>query len=857
MPVKQFLVLPRLPERIQPLQELAHNLWYCWNWEFVRLLIRLDADAWERSNQNPVEMLSKIRQEVLERAADDDGFVASLNRVYDRYKAYLAQRRWFQEKYPQYSGDKIAYFSLEYGLDTGLPVYSGGLGILSGDTLKSASDIGVPMVAIGLLYRYGYFRQMLSSDGWQQERYDENDWYQMPVELARTATGEPIRVTVHLEQQPVVLQVWRVNVGTVPLYLLDANIPENSTRAREITTVLYGGDKEMRIRQEIVLGIGGVRALKALGVEPSIYHINEGHAWFLTIERVKNLMRDHGLSYREALQFIWSTTIFTTHTPVPAGNERFEPVQVQRYLGDSVAELGVDWKEFLSLGRIFPDQENETFCMTVAALKTSAHCNGVSKLHGEVTRAMWHNIWPGVPKDEVPITSVTNGVHVQSWLSHDMAELFESYLGTGFAENPDGVSVWKKINKIPDLELWRVHGRRRERLVFFARKSVKQHLVRRGGTETKLVRADQILDPQILTIGFARRFSTYKRGQLLFSDPDRLERIINNSKCPVQVVIAGKAHPLDTPGKEIIKQISKVASEERFRNRIVFIEDYDINSARYLVQGCDVWLNNPRRPQEASGTSGMKAALNGVLNLSILDGWWCEGYTEETGFKIGSGEEYDNTDVQDQRDGEELYMTLENEVIPLFYDRNGSDYPARWVLKMKSSIRMAGEQFAAQQMLKNYAETFYVHALDTSARLRQQGFSSTRTATSWIDKMSRAWDRVQIQQLVVCTADSMLYVGQVVPVNVIVDLGELTPDDVVVEIVSGRLDSQDQMRPFVSESARLVQSANGHGAPSPNVFSFSSSVQCRESGRFGIRARVRPKHDLFPHTFVPKLISWS
>ncbi|MEW5994007.1 MAG: alpha-glucan family phosphorylase, partial [Candidatus Zixiibacteriota bacterium] len=607
MRVKQFLVLPRLPERISALQELARNLWYCWNWDLVKLFIRLDPEMWETCYQNPVEMLSRLPQETLRRAAGDDGFVANLDRVYERYRDYLSRKRWFHYKYKEFEKHPIAYFSLEYGLDTGLPVYSGGLGVLSGDTLKSASDLGLPMVAVGLLYRYGYFRQFLSSDGWQQERYEENDWYHMPVQLVKDDNDTPVRVSVTLHGSPVQIQIWRVDVGVTPLYLLDTNIPENSSKCRDITSVLYGGDKDMRIRQEIVLGIGGVRALRAVGVEPAVFHLNEGHSWFLILERVRLLIQEQKLSFAEACQYVWSTTVFTTHTPVPAGNERFDPVLVHRYLGEFISELGQPWKEFLALGRVIPEDDVEPFCMTVAALKLAAFTNGVSLLHGQTSRRMWHNIWPNLPVEEVPIRAITNGVHPSSWISHDMGELYESYFGPRYVERPGAPEVWQRVHKIPDSELWRVHNRRRERLVFFARKRLKQQLTKRGASQLDIQRADQILDPQIMTIGFARRFSTYKRGSLILSNPDRLEKIINNEQRPVQIIVSGKAHPLDNPGKEIIKQIIGCAREERFRNRIIFLEDYDINVARYLVQGSDLWLNNPRRPQEASGTSGMKA----------------------------------------------------------------------------------------------------------------------------------------------------------------------------------------------------------------------------------------------------------
>lgn len=853
MRVKQFLVLPRLPKRILALQELAQNLWYSWNWDLVKLFIRLDPEMWEACYQNPVKMLSRLPQEKLEKAAQDDGFVASIDRVHQKYRDYLERKKWFDQNFGDLNGSRLAYFSLEYGLDTGLPVYSGGLGVLSGDTLKSASDLGLPVVAVGLLYRYGYFRQFLSSDGWQQERYEENDWYHMPVQLVKGENDQPLRIGVEIDGTPVQVQVWKVMVGVTPMFLLDTNIPENSSKCREITSVLYGGDKDTRIRQEIILGIGGVRALRAMGLQIDAYHLNEGHSWFLTLERIRRLMQEEHLSFAEASQYVWSTTVFTTHTPVPAGNERFDSVLVHRYLGKFISDLGISWKEFLALGRVFPNDETEPFCMTVAALKLAAFANGVSELHGQISRQMWHNIWPDLPTEEIPIRAITNGVHPSSWISHDLNELYESYFGPDYREKPGDLSTWKLVHRIPDAELWRIHNRRRERLVFFARKRLNQQLIRRGASQMVIQRADQLLDPQILTIGFARRFSTYKRGNLIFSDLDRLDKILNNEARPVQILISGKAHPLDTPGKEIIKQMVAYTSEERFRHRIIFLEDYDINVARYLVQGCDVWLNNPRRPQEASGTSGMKAALNGALNLSILDGWWVEGYDDTTGFKIGNGEEYDNVETQDHFDAEMLYNTMEREVVPLFYERSEIGLPMQWISKMKATIQMAGERFSSQRMLKDYTRHFYLPAIEAGRKMRQDQHRLTRDTTNWVTRVGNSWDKIDIKNVDIPDLGATLYVGQKFPMTIEVFLGEIGPDDVEVQIVSGRLNSQEQIRDF---QPAVTQPVNSGQPSNDGVYAFTGEVTCGESGRFGVTARIIPKNENMPHPFKPKLISW-
>ncbi|RME23936.1 MAG: glycosyltransferase family 1 protein [Candidatus Zixiibacteriota bacterium] len=852
MKVKQLLVLPNLPERIATLQELAYNLWYSWNWEAVSLFIRLDPELWENCAQNPVEMLSRLPQKTLEKAANDDAFLSRLRRVYEQFTDYRQRKKWFHYKHGDFENKTIGYFSLEYGLDTGLPVYSGGLGVLSGDTLKSASDLGLPMVAVGLLYRYGYFRQFLSGDGWQQERYEENDWYHMPVTPVRDENGAPLKVSVQLDDMPVKVQVWKVMVGLTPLYLLDTNIPDNSSRAREITSVLYGGDKDMRIRQEIILGIGGVRALRAMGIRPDIYHLNEGHSWFLTLERIRELMQEDKLTFREASQFVWSTTAFTTHTPVPAGNEKFDPVLIKRYLGGLIEQLGLKWQEFIAIGRINAEDEAEQFGMTVAALRYAAFCNGVSKLHGQVSRRMWHNIWPNLPINEVPITSITNGVHPASWISHDMKELYESYFGPKYTERPGAPEVWEKVDKIPDAELWRTHNRRRERLIFFARKRLKKQLARRGASYLDIQRADQLLDPNVLTIGFARRFSTYKRGDLFLKDPDRLAAIINNPDRPVQMIIAGKAHPLDNPGKEIIQRIVNTCSEERFRDRIIFIEDYDINVARYMVQGADIWLNNPRRPQEASGTSGMKACLNGALHMSVLDGWWAEGYSEDSGFKIGNGEEFDNTAIQDHFESEALYDVLEREAVPLFYDRNDNDLPERWIARMKRSIYRAGKYFASQRMLMEYTNRFYIPGLKIAEQLRNDNYQLDREVAAWIDQISQSWDAIAIEDVTLQDVSDTVQVGRKIPVQIRLRLGNIRPEDVRVEIVSGQLDSQEELVHFTPAVAEL----NGDMSAEEGVYTYHGEITAQESGRFGVTARVIPHNDLLVHARQPKLIRW-
>ncbi len=853
MKIKQFLVLPNIPEKIQKLRELAMNLWFSWNWDIVKLFIRIDSELWEKSYQNPIEMLAYLPQHKLEEVASDEAYLANLNRVYESYQEYLTAKKWFEKTAPEHKKDTIAYFSCEYGIDTGLPVYSGGLGVLSGDHLKASSDLGLPLVAVGLLYRYGYFRQFLSADGWQQERYEENDWYHMPVTLEKDASGNPIKFTMDYSGTPVFVQIWKAMVGVTPLYLLDTNISENPMKFREITSVLYSGDKDTRLRQEILLGIGGVRALQALGIKPAVYHMNEGHSLFLQLERIRELAVSSGLSLDEAIQCVRATSIFTTHTPVPAGNETFDPKLLERYLKGFVESFGMSWDYFLSLGRVFIGSENEPFGMTPAALKLSAFCNGVSTLHGEVSRKMWHNIWPSLPTEEVPIKSITNGVHLRSWFSHDIVDLFDSYLGPKFTKQPSEFENWENIKKIPDAELWRMHQKRRERLVFFARKRLKDQLARKGASDLDIKRADEVLDPRILTIGFARRFSTYKRAFLLFKDEKRLEKLLFNPDMPIQIIIAGKAHPLDNPGKELIKKIIDIASQEKYYRRIVFLEDYDINVARYLVQGVDIWLNNPRRPQEASGTSGMKAAANGAVNISVLDGWWCEAYTPQTGFKIGNGEEYDNVDYQDEIEGKFLYDVIEREAAPLFYKHNGASLPVEWVGLMKNSIVMAAKSFSSHRMVKDYTMKSYLPAIKAFHVYSKDNFRVAKEISSWQHELQNKWNRVSFNEIETGSTEASPKVGDIIPISIGVDLGDISPKDVRVEVLAGNLNSLEQMSHYEPVVASLI---DGKGMPEKGIYSYKTEVVCRESGRFGIAARVMPFNANLVHNLIPKLIKW-
>jgi starch phosphorylase len=853
--LKTFSVSPLLPERLKVLQELAHNIWWCWHPTAIDLFRRLDNDLWEQLNHNPVALLGSIDQEKLKASNDDEGFLAHLRRVMDEYDSYMRDPRWYQKTYPTGTKDAngkpltIAYFSAEFGLTDCLPIYSGGLGVLAGDHLKSASDLGLPLVGVGLLYSQGYFRQYLNADGWQQEAYPYYDFANTPAEMVYNADGTPMMLQIDYPDHKIDVQVWQVHVGRIKLILMDTNLPSNSPADREITARLYGGDLEMRIRQEILLGIGGYKALLQMGIDPSVCHMNEGHSAFLALERVRHVMESRGLSFDEAKEATSLGNVFTTHTPVPAGNDVFPAAMMDKYFSAYYTSLGLSRKQFMALGRQNPLDENEPFCMTVLALRLANHSNGVSKLHGDVSRRMWQRVWPEVPVEEVPIQHITNGIHITSWISHDMMDLMERYLGLKWRENPSDMKTWERIYTIPDAELWRTHERRRERLVGFARKRLRQQLIRRGATKSEILQADEALDPEALTIGFARRFATYKRGTLLLREIERIVRIMGDPKRPVQLIFAGKAHPRDAEGKDLIRQIIHLARREDLRRRVVFIEDYDLNVARYLVQGVDVWLNTPRRPMEASGTSGMKVACNGGLNMSILDGWWDEGYNKENGWAIGSGEMYDDTQYQDQVESQAMYDTLEKEVVPLFYDRGTDGLPRKWIEKMKNSLATLSSEFNTARMVRNYAEMFYVPSSEWVEKIAGTDYSRAVNLSKWKQVVNKNWAAIRFDT-VEQTSPDKLKVGADLEIRAAVRLGDLKPTDVDVQLYIGRIDGHGQLTQTHAVSMECVET-------NANVYSYKGTIPCCETGIHGYGVRVIPRNPDMSSPYEPGLILWA
>ncbi len=854
-PVHTFSVVPSLPQQVEGLRTVAHNLRWCWSHESVELFRRLDRDLWETTGHNPVLLLGTIEQSKLEEAAKDDAFLAHLARVESNLEGYLAaDSTWFRRTYGN-SGDLpvIAYFSAEFGLTECLSIFAGGLGILAGDHLKSASDLGVPLVGVGLLYQQGYFRQYLSQSGWQQESYIPNDFHNLPTSMVHDSSGRPVTVKVNLADRPVYAQIWKVQVGRVPLYLLDTNVAANLRHEdRDLTNQLYGGDQDMRIRQEILLGIGGYRALQELHLHPTVYHMNEGHSAFLALEHIQHLMRTRDLSLPEARELASASLVFTTHTPVEAGHDYFYPDLINRYFGEPLRKLGLSLTDFLVLGQT---QRSGDFCMTALALRSAGRANGVSKLHGEVSRNMWQSLWPGVPVSEIPIGHVTNGVHFRSWISAEFNQLYDRYLGPNWREEPASSDVWSRVQSIPAEELWRTHERRRERLVAWARRRVSAQRMRRAAPQAEIDAAAEVLNPDALTIGFARRFATYKRATLILSDMDRLRRLLTDPTRPLQVIFAGKAHPRDNAGKELIRQITEVSRDPVLGRHVVFLEDYDMAVARYLVQGVDVWLNTPLRPNEASGTSGMKAAANAVLNLSVPDGWWDEVWSDPNnsrtmGWSIGKGEEYTDPKYQDQVEAEALYDLLERDVVPTFYERGADRIPRKWVDRMKASVGSLCHFVNTHRMVRDYVDGYYMKAHAQFRVLEEDGARRVRELSAALERIRHEWHLVRIVR-VEDGPPKTVSVASSIGVRAQVYLGSLSPQDVIVELYVGR----------VNEDGELVEGDAVAMRPehedTSGTYEYTVETSSRRSGLHGFTVRVRPSHPDLPVAFIPGLICWA
>lgn len=700
---------PAIPRRINRLGQLAYNLWWTWNPDGQRLFSRIDPDMWEKTYHNPLRFLQQVSKTRLKEVTRNRYYLDFYDRTLRAFDEYMkATNTWFKRSCPGCQGKSMAYFSTEFGLHETLPIYAGGLGVLSGDHIKGASDLGLPMVAVGFLYTQGYFSQRISEDGWQEANYRRLKFEELPVLPLLDAEGKPLTISVELPGRQVLARLWEIRVGRLPLYLLDSDVEGNAPHDRELTSRLYISDLDLRISQEIILGIGGVRALRRLGYAPDVWHMNEGHSAFLALERIREYVAS-GLPFEEACEKVRASTVFTTHTPVPAGSDEFPHWLIDKYFSHLWPQLGLEREQFIDLARNRQPWGGETFSMPILALRNASHRNGVSELHGRVARKMWNFLWPELPEDEVPITHITNGVHTATWLARRMRLLFDRHLGANWMENLDDPDTWIGIEDIPDLDLWNVRRHLKRKLVHYIRERAREQWMYSGIHPVQIIAAGVLLDPYVLTIGFARRFATYKRANLILYDMDRLLDIINRPNRPVQIIFAGKSHPADEPGKLLIQQVYRAVKKAENGGRLVFLEDYDMNLARYMVQGVDVWLNTPRRPNEASGTSGQKAAMNGVLNFSVLDGWWREGYNGQNGWAIGDETEYESPEMQDAADAQSLYDTLENEIIPLYYDeRSADDLPGEWIAKIKESIRTLSPRFSIRRMLKEYATRMYI-----------------------------------------------------------------------------------------------------------------------------------------------------
>jgi glycogen phosphorylase len=841
-PVREFLVRPALPPSLSRLSELAYNI--AWSWEpIVRTLFRrLDPNLWRDCGYNPVLMLGRVSQATLQRVANDPRYLSHYRAACEAHDARVKKTS------APTDGKLIAYFSAEYGLTECLPVYSGGLGVLSGDHLKSSSDQDFPLIGLGLLYQQGYFRQVLNPDGWQQERYPTNDFYTLPLIPVRDAAGHDLKVTVKLPTGPVYIQVWKLEVGRIHLFLLDTNIPENVLpQDRDITDSLYGGDIDTRIRQEIVLGIGGMRALKAMDLKPTVFHMNEGHSAFLSLEQIRLYMHGEKLTFEEALEGARTSNVFTTHTPVPAGIDLFDPGLMYHYFSEYCGDVGIDFQQLMALGRRNPYDRDERFSMAVLALNTSSYRNAVSRLHRQVSQEMFHDLWPQLPIWEVPITSITNGVHVPSWLNGDLSTLYDQYLQPDWRDRFNEPTIWEQAREIPDEELLDVHRRRKRRLVNFVRERQTASAIRRQAPAAEVRRAGEVLDPNAFTIGFARRFATYKRATLLFRDVDRLKKILLNKEMPVQLVIAGKAHPKDHPGKSYIREVVQFSRDPDVWKHVVFVEDYDMKVGRELVQGVDLWLNNPRRGEEACGTSGMKAAINGVLNLSILDGWFDEAFEQSGGWAIGEREPY--SEDQDGLHASAIYYLLENEIVPMFYERR-EQTPREWMRRVKQSLMYITPQFDCRRMVHDYLTELYDPAHSQHVRLLRGDYSLVKEKARWNSRIREVWDRVRFVESGPGPSGAVTS-GKPVPVRASIDLAGLSPDDVRVEVVMGRIDSNGHLE---DTEVMVLPAVEQQGS----VATFGKDVVPERTGRLGYALRVSPNHFDDPLTRpCTSLLKWS
>lgn len=843
-----FQVFPRLPGSLSFLGVLSRNLWWSWKPDAIELFRRVDPRLWEASGRNPIVFATQVSQERLKKLANDDSFLAHLDRVRQQFKERVLATPDIAQN-PYGANARIAYFSMEFGIHESLPLFAGGLGVLAGDHLKSSSHMGLPMVAVGLLYRQGYFRQLLDPNGWQQETYPETDLYTIPLVRVKDNTGADLRISVEGPNGDILVDVWRITIGRIPLVLLDTNAPENPPGIRDITARLYNSEPGIRLAQEVLLGIGGMRALTAMGIEPTICHMNEGHSTFANVERLAQMTRQYDLDHATALQVVARTSVFTTHTPVAAGHDEFPPELVRPYIKPLAKQMKITDDELLSWGRTGNAHPQGPFSMFILGLKLAQHCNGVSRLHGRVARRMWAHVWPERVNEDTPITHITNGIHVSSFIAPEIVMLFERYLGPEWHYSSRKAENIERIDEIYDEELWRAHEMSRTRLISKVRELLVKQYTRRNAPTTVVKAAENALDPEVLTIGFARRFATYKRANLILRDPERLKAILTSKDRPVQIIFAGKAHPQDNEGKELIRNIIQFTRQHDVRNHIAFLEDYDMGVARYLVHGVDVWLNTPRRPMEACGTSGMKAAINGALNLSILDGWWDEGYTSARGWSIGSGEEYADAAYQDAVENQALYNVLENDVIPRFYNRVSGNMPVEWLAMMKASMKMAMAEFCSHRMVGEYQQRYYLPAVQRHRELMADNAAEARRLSVLHKRLKDLWDEIRVG-LPERDHEGPFQVEDTFSVSTVVSLGSLTPEEVDVELYYGRMRRTAELNKGATQQMNMIED-RGEGD-----YLYRCTVTCKDSGRYGFTVRVVPRADDWIR-FTPGLLTWA
>ena len=846
----KITVNPQLPKSIEKLETIANNLWWSWNSEFLRLFQKIDVDLWGKCEKNPVKFLKLVSQEKLENKIKDQEFLKEYDKIVENFENYMnSKNTWFSKTYPENTNDLIAYFSAEYGLDQILSIYSGGLGILSGDHLKSSSDLGIPLVAVGLLYKNGYFHQKIDRQGNQETEYRRLDVEKLPVIPVKDEDDNDLIIHLKFPKRRLYLKVWQINVGRVKLYLMDSDIEENHPEYRDITTTLYGGDQEMRISQEIVLGMGGVRLLKTLGLKPTLYHMNEGHSSFLIFELIKNTIKEKELSFEMARDIVSSQTVFTTHTPVPAGNDIFPTTLVEKYFKDYWDRFSISKDEFMKMGMKPNPEENAGFNMAILALKIAGKKNGVSRLHCEVSRELFADVWPEISPDESPIGYVTNGIHTCSWLAPNLKELYNQYLTPYWQDNIYKNETWEKIKNIPNVVLWKEHLKRKESLIRIVKKNVTDRLKRCGYPYDEIHELVSHLNPNALTIGFARRFATYKRATLLFKDLVRITQLVNDENRPIQIFIAGKAHPKDKEGQDLIRYIHELSMKPQFRGKLFLLENYNLAMSKHLISGVDIWLNTPRRPMEASGTSGEKASVNGVVNFSVLDGWWAEGYNGENGWTIGREKDFENYEIQDYEDSESLYNTLENKIVPIYYDINEDGIPDKWIEIMKNSIISTGGGYSTARMLVDYCNKLYMPLIKQYHNYYTD-LGSVGQFNEWKREIIRNWNNIVIKEYGNPNNETV-DAGDILKVSCEVNLPNISPDNIEVQAYYGRIKENGVIEKIKVIPMRLVDSEEEN-----RTYFYDGEIEMETGGNYGYTFRVMPKHEMILDAENLNLIKW-